>query len=155
MEEQSNPTSYIYNLNHLPKWSVNVEKKDTVIVKKTWPRLHKMEKIEKLHSFVEKYATDERLIEADKNELFTFLQHSLDRKRLQNSKDIIYNADTATIEKIPNLKAVHDGKRRFTLKKNDQCMKISKTILSRSKTMKKSLKNDSIGIGTVIESDGT
>lgn len=155
--KHSTQCSYIYNLNHLPKWNVSDENENENerhsenqnengkknVVKKTWSRLHKMQKTDKLIEYAESLSDKEDLTTDELNDLILYLKHLLDCKRLQNSKDIVYNAIDSKIENIPNLKFVQENtRRRFTLKKNDNSMSISKQILYRSKTMKKLLKKD-------------
>ena len=151
--EEDNNHSFIYTLNHLPKWNTSEkdEKKNTV--KKTWSRLHKMQKTEKIIEYAHTLSEKEELTTDELNNLITYLKHLLDRKRLQNSKDIVYNVSESKIEDIPNLKFVQEtGRKRFTLKKSDNSMTISKQILHRSKTMKKSLKKEQINTNIIENS---
>jgi hypothetical protein len=84
----------------------------------TWTKLDKTVKTQKLHIFAEKYGKEHTLPVKDIKGLKTFFTDSLDKNRLQKTKDVIYDKEKGVITSIP---ALHFNMpaRAFTLKNLD------------------------------------
>ena len=84
----------------------------------SWNKLDKTVKIQKLHSFAEKYGKEHSLPVKDIKTLKMFFIASLEKNKLQKTKDVIYDKDTKDITSIP---ALHFNKevRNFTLRITD------------------------------------
>jgi hypothetical protein len=68
-----------------------------------WNKLDKNAKIQKLTIFSEKYGKDNHLSMKEIKKLKTFLVESLDKSKLQKTKDVLYNKETKEIISIPSL----------------------------------------------------
>jgi hypothetical protein len=68
-----------------------------------WNKLDKTAKIEKLHVYSEKYGKENNLSEKEIKQLKKFFNESLDKSKLQKSKDVVYNKETREIVSIPSL----------------------------------------------------
>jgi hypothetical protein len=84
----------------------------------SWNKLDKTAKIQKLHTFAEKYGKDNSLALKDVKMLKLFFKESLDKNKLQKTKDVQYNKDNREIIGIPAL-FFHSSNRNFTLKNMD------------------------------------
>ena len=84
----------------------------------SWNKLDKTVKIQKLHSFAEKYGKENSLPVKDIKTLKMFFVAALEKNKLQKTKDVIYDKDTKDIKSIP---ALHFNKeaRNFTLRITD------------------------------------
>jgi hypothetical protein len=85
----------------------------------TWNKLNKTIKIQKLHTFAEKYAKEHNVNEKDAKTLKAFFISCLEKNKLQKSKDLVYNKETQEITDIPSL-VFHAEIRNFTLKNTDK-----------------------------------
>jgi hypothetical protein len=81
----------------------------------TWNKLDKTVKLQKLHSFAERYGKEHALPVKDVKGLKQFFIESLEKMKLQKAKDVIYNKDTHEVTGIPALHFSSE-KRSFTLK---------------------------------------
>jgi hypothetical protein len=68
-----------------------------------WNKLDKTQKIQRLHAFAEKYGRENTLPIKEIKQLKMFFNDSLDKSKLQKTKDVIYNKDTREISSIPAL----------------------------------------------------
>jgi hypothetical protein len=68
-----------------------------------WNKLDKTAKIQKLTFFSEKYGKENHLSMKEIKKLKTFLVESLDKSKLQKTKDVLYNKETKEIISIPSL----------------------------------------------------
>lgn len=84
----------------------------------TWSKLDKTVKTQKLHIFAEKYGKDHTLPNKDIKSLKTFFTDSLDKNKLQKTKDVVYDKDKGVISSIPAL-FFNITNRAFTLKNMD------------------------------------
>lgn len=85
--------------------------------KKSWSKLDKASKLKKLLAFSTKYIKKHNLKKNDEEKLKKYLLESLDRKKLQKIKDVVYDIETGTIKCIPDL-IFEKEKKKFTLKKD-------------------------------------
>ena len=80
-----------------------------------WNKLDKASKLLKLTNFADKYCETENLSPKYKGDLKKYFSECLDRKKLQNNKEVIYNKEDGIIKNVPNL--IHNKSTlRFTLK---------------------------------------
>lgn len=108
---------------------------------KPWSKLDKMSKIDKLNDYVERIKEKEGLSMKEKLELKQFLRNCVDRKKIQKSKDIIYDKENGIIKEIPILQIVKKGQKRFTLKQTDKKDSTLKNLsLSRKNRIVKPIK---------------
>jgi hypothetical protein len=87
---------------------------------KTWNKLDKMTRIEKLYNYVDSIKTTEELTQKDCVELKAYLRTCIDRKKLGKSKEVIYDKETGEIKSLPVLQIVKKGTKKFTLKQTDK-----------------------------------
>jgi hypothetical protein len=83
-----------------------------------WNKLDKTQKIQKLHSFAERYGKEHSLPVKETKNLKAFFLDSLDKGKLQKTKDVNYNKETREITGIPALHFNSDTK-AFTLRNLD------------------------------------
>jgi len=83
-----------------------------------WNKLDKTVKIQKLHIFAEKYGKDNTLPVKDVKALKHFFSESLEKNKLQKTKDVVYDKEKGVIQSIPAL-FFNISNRAFTLKQLD------------------------------------
>jgi hypothetical protein len=81
----------------------------------SWNKLNKTMKIQKLNHYAEKYATEHKYSERELGNLKTFFLESLERGKLQKTKEVVYDKDQQQIEEIPGL-FYHQHNHNFTLR---------------------------------------
>jgi hypothetical protein len=81
----------------------------------TWNKLDKTVKIQKLHSFAEKYGRENGLPVKEIKNLKAFFVECLDKGKLQKTKDVIYEKEGNEIMSIPAL-FFNTDKKNFTLR---------------------------------------
>ena len=111
---------------------LNKEKTNTL--KLSWNKLDKASKLQKLSIFANKYCEEEILSPSYRNELKKYFGDCLDRKKLQNNKEVIYNKEEGNITCIPFL-TFNKITSRFTLK-------IDKTKTTKTSKIQKSNKKN-------------
>ena len=112
------------NLNSLDKFLENEKK---VNVNEPWCKLNKAEKIKKLNVFAQSYKKDNNLSEEEFKLLINFLKETLDRKKLNKAKDVIWDKTTGNIKDIPCLVYIKTT-RHFTLKNIDKRVSTLKSL---------------------------
>lgn len=83
-----------------------------------WNKLDKTVKIQKLHIFAEKYGKDNTIPVKDIKALKHFFSESLEKNKLQKTKDVVYDKEKGIIQSIPAL-FFNVTNRAFTLKQLD------------------------------------
>lgn len=83
-----------------------------------WNKLNKTIKIQKLHQFAETYGSANQLPLREIKSLKLFFNDSLDKNKLQKTKDIVYDKEKGTITSIPGL-FFNATNHSFTLKNMD------------------------------------
>ena len=83
-----------------------------------WNKLDKTQKIQKLHQYAESYGKEKELPVNDVKALKTFFKDSLNKNKLQKSKDIQYDKDKGLVLNIPSL-FFNTTNRSYTLKNMD------------------------------------
>ena len=106
---------------------------------KPWSKLGRSTKLEKIALFVAHFATDKNLTTPDKNRLRTYLNDSLDRKKLQRVKDVNYDVKTGRIKAIPGL-VFNKIKQKYTLRRVDKKKSTLKGLAPRRKKNKIDIK---------------
>lgn len=112
------------DLSNLDKFLEN-EKNNNI--NEPWCKLNKTVKTKKLQDFVEVYKKQNDLTEEESNLLITFLRDSIDRKKLQRVKEVIYDKENGVIKEIPALCYVKSSK-HFTLKNIDKRVSTLKSL---------------------------
>lgn len=112
------------NLNSLDKFLENEKK---VNVNEPWCKLNKAEKIKKLNVFAQSYKKDNNLSEEEFKLLINFLKETVDRKKLNKAKDVIWDKTTGNIKDIPCLVYIKTT-RHFTLKNIDKRVSTLKSL---------------------------
>ena len=86
----------------------------------TWYKLTKMNKIHKLNEYTEEVLKEKNeLTDEEVNEIKKYLKVRLDRKKLGNVKEIIYNKEEQKITDIPGF-SFNKQSRKFTLKNHEK-----------------------------------
>ena len=83
-----------------------------------WNKLDKTLKTQKLHIFAEKYGKENSLPVKDIKSLKHFFLESLEKNKLQKTKDVLYDKEKGVINSIPGL-FFNITNRAFTLKNMD------------------------------------
>lgn len=123
-ETQAPPNKYANTLHTTPYDTneVNYNTVEQLLEKEkqhnksdSWNKLDKTVKIQKLHSFAEKYGKEHSLPVKEIKTLKMFFISSLEKNKLQKTKDVVYDKDSKDITAIP---ALHFNKeaRNFTLR---------------------------------------
>lgn len=84
----------------------------------SWNKLDKTVKIQKLHIFSEKYGKEHNIPMKEIKNLKLFFNESLDKNKLQKTKDVNYDKEKGCILSIPAL-TFNQTNRCFTLKNLD------------------------------------
>jgi hypothetical protein len=97
------------------------------IKKETWSRLDKTIKIQKLDEYVDSIIEKNQLTEDEVAGLKLYLANSIDRKKLQCVKDVIYDKTTNKIKSIPCL-LFNTVTRTYTLKRSEKRVSTLKSL---------------------------
>ena len=108
----SNFTSNEVNYQTIDKLLENEKQKNK---SETWNKLDKTVKIQKLHTFAEKYGKEHKLPMKEIKNLKVFFTDCLEKNKLQKTKELDYDKDTREINGIPSL-YFNTTNRNFTLK---------------------------------------
>lgn len=103
------------DIDHASKIDQLLEREKQHNKTESWNKLDKTAKIQKLHTFAEKYGKDNSLALKDIKALKLFFKDCLEKNKLQKTKDVQYNKDTREIIAIPSL-FLSPLNRNFTLK---------------------------------------
>ena len=101
----------------------------------SWNKLDKTMKIQKLHSYAEKYGKDNSLPQTKIRDLKKFFADCLERNKLSKTKEVIYDKEKLEIQSIPQLH-LNKETRNFTLKQLEKRVSTIKSL-----TPKKTIKN--------------
>tara|TARA_Y100000389_G_C17459810_1_gene520825 strand:- start:2482 stop:3021 length:540 start_codon:yes stop_codon:yes gene_type:complete len=113
-----------------------LEKEKKINSKKPWTRLQKSVKLDKLQIFANDYSKQKELTKTQSKLLIDFLISSLEKKKLQRTKDIVYDSKTGKIKSIPGL-SVNKTSNKFTLKRVDKKKETLKNSLAPIRKKKK------------------
>jgi hypothetical protein len=112
------------NLSNLDKF---LEQEKSVNENEPWCKLNKTIKTKKLIDFVDTYKETADLDEEEQALLITFFKDSLERKKLQRVKDVVYDKVNGQIKEIPALTYIKATK-HFTLKNMDKRVSTLKSL---------------------------
>jgi len=104
-----------------------LDKERENIKKETWNRLDKTIKLRKLDEYVDTIVEKNQLTEEEVSGLKTYLATSLDRKKLQCVKDVLYDKTTQKIKSIPCL-LFNPATRTYTLKRSEKRVSTLKSL---------------------------
>ena len=90
---------------------------------KSWSKLNKSQKRDKLNIFIDSYKLEGESIDEKRNQLRELLITGLKQNRLNKQSEVKYNIETETIEKITILQINDSG--MFQLQKTKQTSKCS------------------------------
>jgi len=122
-----NPVKETKSSNDLTNLEKFLENEKNNNKNEPWCKLNKTIKTTKIAEFVEIYKVDKKLDNEESELLITFLKDSLDRKKLQRVKDVIYDKTTGIIKEIPALHYTKASK-HFTLKNMDKRVSTIKSL---------------------------
>ena len=125
------------NLSNLDKF---LEDEKNVNRNEPWCKLNKTIKTKKLIDFVETYKQTAELDEEEQTLLITFFKDSLERKKLQRVKDVVYDKTNGQIKEIPALTYIKATK-HFTLKNMDKRVSTLKSLAPKKSQHGSSLRN--------------
>ena len=100
----------------------------------SWNKLNNGIKIQKLHIYAEHYAKEHKLPAKEVRALKTFFTESLQKNKLQKTKEVIYDKSTGFVQNVPSL-FFNATVRHFTLRNMDK----QRVSTLKSLTPKKSL----------------
>jgi len=112
------------NLSNLEKFLEDEKNNNS---NEPWCKLNKTVKTKKMVEYVEIYKKDKNLDEEEVKLLLSFLKDSIDRKKLQRVKDVVYDKVNGIIKEIPALTYSKSNK-HFTLKNIDKRVSTLKSL---------------------------
>ena len=116
INESSSASSYASSSEAVCEAIDHILEKETQKNKtESWNKLNKTIKIQKLHHYAEKYATEHKYTERELTSLKSFFLESLERGKLQKTKEVIYDKEQQQIDEIPGL-FYHPTNHNFTLR---------------------------------------
>ena len=113
-----------------------LEKEKTMNKKQHWSKLSKLIKKNKIMDYCDEYSKKNDLNENEIIELKAFLLKSLDRKKLQRVKDVIYDLENQIIINIPTL-TINKQTNKYTLKNLDKKVSTLKSLAPRKNKNRK------------------
>ena len=113
-----------------------LEKEKTMNKKQHWSKLSKLTKKNKIMDYCAEYSKKNDLNENEILELNEFLLKSLDRKKLQRVKDVIYDIENQIIINIPTL-TINKQTNKYTLKNLDKKVSTLKSLAPRKNKNRK------------------
>lgn len=122
------------NLSSLDKF---LEDEKTTNQNEPWCKLNKTIKTKKLIEYADTYKD---IDDEEKSLLITFFKESLERKKLQRVKDVIYDKVNGQIKEIPALTYIKASK-HFTLKNMDKRVSTMKSLTPKKPQHGSSLRN--------------
>jgi hypothetical protein len=133
---------------------IDSEKQDTIDIdklletdkklnkSKPWSKIGKSTKSKKIKLFIKSFSIENGLKPGQVIKLTSYLMISLEKKKLQRTKDVIYNVSTGKITKIPGL-IFNKVKNKFSLKRVDKKRSTLKGLAPKSnKKKKKKIRKD-------------
>ncbi len=105
-----------------------------------WNKLDKTMKIQKLHSFAEKYGKDNSLPIKTVKTLKTFFIDCLEKNKLLKTKEVLYDKEKGEITNIPTL-TINNQTKNFTLRQCDKRISTLKSLTPKRVTSKNTSKD--------------
>jgi len=84
-----------------------------------WNKLNNGIKMQKLHIYAEHYAKEHKLPIKEVRALKTFFTESIQKNKLQKTKEVIYDKNTGIVQNVPSL-FFNSTTRSFTLRNMDK-----------------------------------
>ena len=103
--------------------------------KEAWNKLDRTTKLQKLHQFAETYGKEKGLPMKEVKLLKQFFKTSLEKRKLQKTKEVVYDKEGGIIKSIPGL-MYNNTSNQYTLRNTDK--KVS-TLKSLTPTANKTL----------------
>jgi hypothetical protein len=122
-----NPLKETKSANDLSNLELFLENEKTNNSNEPWCKLNKTVKTKKIIEYIEIYKKEKNLDEEECKLLFIFLKDSIDRKKLQRVKDVVYDKVNGIIKEIPALTYTKSNK-HFTLKNIDKRVSTLKSL---------------------------
>lgn len=108
-----------------------------------WNKLDKTMKIQKLHSFAEKYGKDNSLPMKTIKTLKAFFIDCLEKNKLLKTKEVLYDKEKGEIISIPTL-TINIQTKNFTLRQCEKRVSTLKSLTPKRVTSKNTSKDNSI-----------
>ena len=105
-----------------------------------WNKLDKTMKIQKLHSFAEKYGKDNSLPIKTIKTLKAFFIDCLEKNKLLKTKEVLYDKEKGEITSIPTL-TINNQTKNFTLRQCDKRVSTLKSLTPKRVTSKNTSKD--------------
>lgn len=102
----------------------------------SWNKLNKTLKIQKLHYFSEKYGKEHKYSAKEVKQLKMFFSDALEKKKLQKTKDVVYDKTKQEIVDVPGL-MIHPTSRTFTLRTDSKHVSTLKSLTPKRNTSEK------------------
>lgn len=125
----------VENLSNLDSF---LEEEKNITTNEPWIKLNKTTKLIKFRQFVEKYSTENKLSEDEKNDLSKFLSTNLDRKRFLKTKEVNYDKESGVVISIPSL-FYNSSNKKFTLKRSEKRVSTLKSLAPKKTKNKKNI----------------
>ena len=100
--------------------------------KDSWNKLDRTTKLQKLHHFAENYGKDQSLSSKDIKSLKQFFKVSLDKQKLQKTKEVIYDKNNGLIKSVPGL-MFNNISNQYTLRNLDRKVSTLKSLTPTTK----------------------
>tara|TARA_B100000927_G_C16457586_1_gene466498 strand:- start:805 stop:1323 length:519 start_codon:yes stop_codon:yes gene_type:complete len=115
---KTNPSSSVkgieMDLNDLDRLLENEQQNKS----ENWNKLDKTQKLQKLNKYAEMYGEEKSLSPSEIKVLKTFFKDSLNKNKLQKTKDLQYDKDKGVVLNIPSL-TFNSTNKMYTLKNMD------------------------------------
>lgn len=122
-------------LNNLDNF-LEEEKKN--VSNETWGKMDKNEKLKKILDFAQVYMIEKKLDQEQFDKLVSYLTDCIEKKRLNKTKDVVFDKKTGIIKSIPGLMV--NKQNNFTIKNMDSKTSTIKCLnISTKKTYKKTI----------------
>ncbi len=109
-----------------------LEEEKKSIVRESWGKMDKNEKLKKLLEFAQVYMIEKELNQDQYDKLVSYLTDCVEKKRLNKTKDVVFDKKTGIIKSIPGLMV--NKQNNFTIKNLDsknstiRCLNTKKTL---------------------------
>ena len=119
-----------------------------------WNKLDKTMKIQKLHSFAEKYGKDNSLPIKTIKSLKTFFIDCLEKNKLLKTKEVLYDKEKGEITSIPTL-TINNQTKNFTLRQCDKRVSTLKSLTPKRVTSKNTSKDSNDNTSNPVNEDSS
>ena len=95
--------------------------------KEAWNKLDRTTKLQKLHHFAEIYGKEKALPMKEVKILKQFFKTSLEKRKLQKTKEVVYDKQTGVIKSVPGL-MYNNTSNQYTLRNMDKKVSTLKSL---------------------------